>query len=714
MRKLRAIAVVLLLSMVVAGCGDSGGSGGGPTDSDNVPSDDVRVMDESARQSLSAFDFQVDQNQGEMRFDASNSFAQSIQQGNILASEPIDGPAPAGLLQRVQSVSEEGDTIVVTTRQATLVESFERADFEGRREINPDDVEQAQSLRRGVSFQTLEGEEARGRQGLGQPFELSFDQTLVESGQSEVTLNGDVRFSMAFDTALRIQPPSLTEGARLQRFLFAVDLDQSANVEVTGDIDETIDESQEVQSIDIQTITFSVGPVPVVIDIDLVLSIGLNGEITAQLEASASQSSDLRVGAEYTGGDGWSNIRDRSGNVNVDPPNFNADAQARVWARAQLELLIYGITGPFVFAEPYLRLEAELYTSPYWELFNGLDAGVGFLVELPIVGEVANHEATANVFENQTAESSNRAPSLEIISPSDGTTVTAGNDLTLTVSAFDREDREVDVRIQNDDVSGSTTVAEGGESQLTTSSLCEGVTDLTVVAEDDDGATDTKTISVVAENAQPAVTLDDSLLTTDLVFPGAFISATASVTDSRCASAPDVDEDRTRWFVDGTQVARTKTLGYRLPAAQYSAGDTVQVEARFDDGGEVGSDSTSVTLGAVPSGDVPIEASINSCNICEFGTVWGGAYSVDTIEVSGIAFDPKEGELSGSQLVWELEEPDGTRSQFGTGADASLDLENHYSGRYTDSFGVNTVILTATSGSETVSVSANFEVTVAG
>jgi hypothetical protein len=133
-----------------------------------VPADAVRVMGESARQSVTEFSFDVDDNQGTIRFDPSSDFAQELEAGGIMASRPIEGPAPNGMLQKVESVDEQDDAIVVTTRQATLAEAFERADFE------------VESLQPGVSF------EKRGR-GLVKPVELNFEEVPIDADGDEGT-----------------------------------------------------------------------------------------------------------------------------------------------------------------------------------------------------------------------------------------------------------------------------------------------------------------------------------------------------------------------------------------------------------------------------------------------------------------------------------------------------------------------------------------------
>jgi len=83
--------------------------GGGADNRDNqsrddvIVNEDVVVLNESARAALALFELDTTRNEGEIRFDASNPFAQSIDVGRILATQPVDGVAPYGFLQRVQS-----------------------------------------------------------------------------------------------------------------------------------------------------------------------------------------------------------------------------------------------------------------------------------------------------------------------------------------------------------------------------------------------------------------------------------------------------------------------------------------------------------------------------------------------------------------------------------------------------------------------------------
>jgi hypothetical protein len=718
------ILVATLVLFMVSACG---GDDPAPDDSRGVPSEEVRVMGESARSALSTFDFDLDNNAGELRFDASNAFAQKLRQGRIIASRPIDGVADAGLLQKVTGVQEQGDEIVVTTRQATLAEAFKRADIDLQRDLNGDDVEETQTLKQGVTFQKRAPEPRTRRQAAGQPFQLNFDRVLIDGdGDKDTTddqlkLNGNVQFGASFDTKIKI-------GAfKLKRFLFAVNIEESVNLEVTGDFEGAdFRKTEKISQHNLKTIVFNVAGVPVVIKIDLIIKIGIDGTIKAELRASAEQSASVRLGADFKNGEGWRGINETDSQFNVPPPEFNlSSVNARGFARPQVEITLYGLAGPYLFTEPFVRFDAELYRSPYWKLSGGLDFGVGFVVKVPVLGEVANWEKSFPVFEEPITESSNRAPSLTVQSPADGATRTAGGSVGIEVTAQDREDSRVDIEVRASDGSelASTTATEGETVTLAVDDLCQGTQTFNVVATDDDGKTTTATRSVIVENATPSVTIDTSTLTgmsAPAIFPGGYMAATTDeVDDPRCSSADPVDLDRVAWYLDGRRIARTADLLQRLSPNDYMVGDMISLQARFDDGQATGSSETvDITLDPVPAGDVQPEVKITQCNVCDsLVTIGVGTdlYSPNEITLKGQGFDPKEGTLAGDSLQWEIEE-DGspTRQELGRGENLTFKMDEVFSGPGAAQ-GTHTIYLTVTdaNGNE-VTTSTTFQGYVPG
>lgn len=105
---------------------------------------------------------------------------------------------------------------MVTTRQATLAETFKRADIDVNQEITAEDIQETETLKQGVTF-----EARQVRQGGSSPFELTFNEVLVDADDDrsttddQLTLNGKVGFGASLDADINI-------GAfKLKRFLFA-------------------------------------------------------------------------------------------------------------------------------------------------------------------------------------------------------------------------------------------------------------------------------------------------------------------------------------------------------------------------------------------------------------------------------------------------------------------------------------------------------------
>ena len=679
-----------------AGGGDASDAGMGDGGS-AVPAEEVRVLDEEARGAISEFGFDIENNRGTIRFAASSSFAQSVEEGDILASRPVEGVAPSGMLQRVEAVETSGNTITVTARQATIAETFRRADIELERELTADDVTKTQGLRPGVSFET------RG-QGLDKPFKLNFDKVLVDGDgnkgttDDQLTLDGSVAFGAKFEADIQVKKFAL------RRFLFAASLGEEVNLEVGGKFDESdFEKSKKLSETNLKTIVIQVGGVPIVIKIDLVVHIGVEGTITAEVRASAEQSASVRLGAEYEAENGWSGIREPESTFNIPPPTFDLNSvDARGFVKPDLQVTLYGVAGPHLFAKPFVRFDAERYRSPYWKFSGGLEMGVGFLVKVPILGEVANWEKELPVFEEQITTSSNKPPELEILRPEDGVRKTAGQKLELAVSATDREQKSVSVTVDHggDTIEGS--VVEGEETTFTVPDLCQGTKTLTVEATDDAGATDSATLSASVENAPPEVTIDASQLTGSSappVFPGGYLSATADIDDPRCTDAPPPNFSLVEWYLDGDRVSSTADLLTRLSPTEYSAGDSVSVQAAFDDG--MASDRSSeveVTLDSPPSGDLPPQAKIAYCSVCDDHIMIGfgeHGYEPNEVTLRGQGFDPKEGQLSGQQLTWEIQKNGtGAREMLGTGTDVTFKMDQVFGSAFGTADGTHTIYLT--------------------
>jgi hypothetical protein len=160
-------------------------------------------------------------------------------------------------------------------------------------------------------------------------------------------------------------------------------------------------------------------------------------------------------------------------------------------------------------------------------------------------------------------------------------------------------------------------------------------------------------------------------------------------------------------------IARTADLLQRLSPNDYMAGDTILLQARFDDGQATGSsDTVDITLDSVPSGDLQPEVNITQCSVCE-STVQIGvgnqAYTPNEATLRGQGFDPKEGELTGKSMTWEIKKDGHTsRENLGTGTSITFKMDEVFTGPG-EADGTHTIYLTGqdSTGNE-VTASATF------
>jgi hypothetical protein len=641
--------VFFFILALAAACGGAGDDGPGNNDPEVIVNEDVMVLDATARQALATFELDTTLNEGEIRFDASNPFAQSVEVGRILAAQPVDGIAPYGFLQRVESKRVEQDQIVLGTSQATLLETFDQADINFEQRLVPDDIADLQTAQQGVSIRTSQSALTR-QQALGFDFGVDFDKVLIDAdGDSsttndQLTLSGELMFNA--NARAKIDIGFLAD---LDEFLFELSFDEQADLQLDGQLGRTFNETIDIANYQFATFTIFVGPVPVVFSVTLDLDAGADGELRISFQTSAVQQANMRLGARYTDGGGWRTINDFDSSFTFTEPTLEGAASIYGYVEPRVAVRIYGLAGPFVSAAAFVEADAELYRTPFWQLAAGLDLGIGFEIVLPVIGEVARFEKTFRLLEEELASAPNRRPDLDVLKPTDGARLTDGDQVRFELDVSDREQQEVDVVIT--DGSGNVVAERRVDDQSTaalfSSGLCVGSHTFQITATDDDGESTSETISVIVDNRTPTVTVDRG--TAPSPFPGGYLVAFADASDRTCDSPNAAEPALIGWYADGQRIGSTDELLFRVPTSDYGPGDTLTLQARYDDGADVG-ESTAEQISVIqkPAGlDIEPMAIIRK-------PVDGNGYETNNGEVAfeGIGIDTEDGELN--TLVWEI------------------------------------------------------------
>lgn len=690
--------VPLSLLVLLAACGSPGGTPPPPPGSGaTLVNDRVSVLDQGARNSVGGFTLDHASGRGELRIRADDPMAGGLQAGDVLVSSPIAGIAPDGFLQRVVSTQRQGQEVVVQTEQATLTDVFDQAKIRYQQDLGPNDVVSVKSAYAGVSFRHDDPDLPQPLAGTSFDFGIDFDEVLVDVDGNPGTTDDQLTLDGSFDfNASASADIDIGWFADLDRFTFLVALDESVNLQVRGDLSEQFDESVEVARYNFGSFTVMVGPVPVVFSIDLALEVGCQGQLTAHIETGATQATSVQVGAEYKN-DHWRNLSTANSTFTYTAPTFTASADARAYARPSLDIMVYGLAGPYAYAEAFIEGNSELYRDPFWQLTGGLGFGIGFRVELPIVGQVADWSTELVGVERTLQSSQDAPPELVVVSPPDGSTLLDGEALRIVAKATDREQRDVDVSLS--DAAGtidSAVSTEGASASLESDALCIGSHDFIVSAEDGAHHTVQEPLTVVVENHVPEVSIRDDLLGAKQVYPGGYLVAFADASDTTCQGKGNAaDPSLVEWYVDGVKVGTTDALVIATPAG-YDVGDSFALEARYDDGHDVGtSDPVQIAVVARPAGgDLAPEVMIAAPEPGENYTLLYDCVGFTSgSPLVGLGIDPEEGVLPDADLTWRF---DG--SFLANGARPSVTFCEPYGGDHGPTTGDHLLSLSATDG----------------
>ncbi|MGW2559941.1 hypothetical protein ACWCXB_11970 [Streptomyces sp. NPDC001514] len=139
-----------------------------------------------------------------------------------------------------------------------------------------------------------------------------------------------------------------------------------------------------------------VGPVPVVVNLDLTcyLQVEADGRIT--LDVQQSVKGDFRVGGSYAPGKGWTPVSTSDVKSTPVTTTVTAAGRAKTTLGAEASVGLYGMVGLTADFAPYLRAEAEARADAStdgtasltgtWALHGGFDLSGNLLLQLSIFG----------------------------------------------------------------------------------------------------------------------------------------------------------------------------------------------------------------------------------------------------------------------------------------------------------------------------------------
>ena len=144
------------------------------------------------------------------------------------------------------------------------------------------------------------------------------------------------------------------------RFVPVVEATESLNVEISGELSLDKDDwSKQIADLQFSSITFFIGLVPVVVIPSLKACIGLEADAAGSITAGIEYTQVAEGGILWTENDGLEYIRDFRHGHTLTPITVQAQANVKGTLRPDVSLQLYGVMGPTLTSEGYIRLRGE-------------------------------------------------------------------------------------------------------------------------------------------------------------------------------------------------------------------------------------------------------------------------------------------------------------------------------------------------------------------
>lgn len=338
-----------------------------------------------------------------MTLSSSLSDELDLNEGDILVSE-YDG----GYLVQVESISQVGDDVYLTTSESTLEDAIEDADFWYDTPLTNSEVDEIESLSDGatISLNDTKSNSTKSNLSVNISANLTDEDEIFSLG-----INGSVSLSSDIRTKLKIK--------RFKLRKFEIGYSGSISTELTGSISVTTEKDSAISSTkelekDIASIAFNkivvyCGSVPILVEPKLTLSAGVRVSAVASATIGLTDELSFSAGITYVRGTGWGNYKTFDHEFSLLRPTGEVEVSAECYIEAKLKYKIYKKLSPYIEFPIYggVRAGANTEDGFYYDLYAGAALNAG--AKMKIFGKnLINYNAeifSVETYLNQAPES---------------------------------------------------------------------------------------------------------------------------------------------------------------------------------------------------------------------------------------------------------------------------------------------------------------------
>lgn len=379
-RVFRWAVISAAVGLLVTGCG--GGGKGESAAGNDVAGETAAIIPATTKvlgdDTLLQLDA-VSADNTTLTFKASTPQLEALESGDVLVV-PITALTPDGLLRKVVTVSQANGGVVVTTEGAYLTDAIEQGEIAFSEPLTAADIEEATFIHEGIEFlpSPAPGSAAVHRAALNEMV-LNVNDQLIQG----LRFKGSLKFSITPSFTAKISSFSIKELSAKAA------ASEDAKIRLIGDYQLKADKEKEIGKIKFAPKVVFVGVVPVYIRPVLKFVVGASAGTNSSFTTGIEQSLSYTAGIERKNG-AWNVINDLNKTFTYTPPTMEANLEAKGYITPRLVFYIYGVGGPFVGAEGYLKLTADINADPWCDLSAGIGgvAGVTGKILSVSLGEV--------------------------------------------------------------------------------------------------------------------------------------------------------------------------------------------------------------------------------------------------------------------------------------------------------------------------------------
>ncbi|MEU7555942.1 hypothetical protein AB0B01_27040 [Streptomyces sp. NPDC044571] len=319
--------------------------------------------------------------------------------GDVIASAPAPG-APNGLLAKVTEVGRKTDLgTEVKTASTTLSSVLNDDKADGKVPVDPASVT-VEPLMKGVTFSWAKSQGVRfGPEGAKLPLgNLRLDVNAPIDTASDAPVSAGASVSGFVQLAPTVEFSYDGSGGSGPRSAFlGMSGDWSSQWSLKGHAAASTGTPKRIPFAKLHSApVIQVGPVPVVVNLDLTCYVQVEADGRVTLEVRQDVKGDFRVGGSYATGKGWTPVS--TSNVQSSPVKAEVTAAGRVKGAlgAEASVGLYGAVGVSADFAPYLRGEADAKASAStdgktsvsgaWALYGGFDLSGQLHFQLSLFG----------------------------------------------------------------------------------------------------------------------------------------------------------------------------------------------------------------------------------------------------------------------------------------------------------------------------------------